>query len=200
MKDLSLSDAFRYFGPGAVALIVLGVLRPALVKDISLTAGAIGLPLLLPVVGSLVYALYRPVFDIALRRLFSFYEKEYHEYLRGVVGGPVSPSLWRVIQADNMTHRDPGVLTRSANIHLVIISGLSCLIGAGFARASGPPNTAMPLFIVGILLLVSGLYSLRTAEKDEFARLRGVVSQERIRAIAMNFSRTEPASERSKKK
>ena len=70
MPKITLSESMRFLFPGVVFYIYLYIIFPTQSGAFAQSAGVIGFPLILIVVGSLIYFIYRPViYDPIIERI-----------------------------------------------------------------------------------------------------------------------------------
>lgn len=130
MKDLSLSNAFRYMFSGVLAYFYLYIYDVSIAKQ-ALAFSGIGITILLIVIGSVIYLLYRPLFyDMIIIRLQDrcrLNSDNYRTFLkkRYDIGTYESSLLWSQIRDKYFKNRYSEFMRITASgIHLIYIAGI----------------------------------------------------------------------------
>jgi len=160
MKDFSLSTALRYIFPSLVAYSYLYMCDATLAKQIFDTLGILG-TISLVFLGSVIYLLYRPIFDTFIQRLqdkFRHNSDNYRTYLKKRyshynISSREAQLLYMMIRDKYLKDNYSQMMRETASgIHLLYLAGIIAvpffiwqLMGSHFA---------VPLFFLLITLII----------------------------------------------
>src|SRR5258705_7236482 len=127
MKDLSLAEAIRFLSPGVIFFVYLYFVYPAAAKEFVSATGTIGFPLILMVIGSIIYFLYRAIlYDRFIERLHMLYTRNRQtarQFLMSEYGINFSEAclLWKVMRDTHLSRSSGSRMNHSAGLHLMYL-------------------------------------------------------------------------------
>ena len=180
MKDLPLSEMFRFLLSGVVVLLYLYIFDQELASSLVESFGDLELILVALVVGSILYHTYRAlVYTLIINRIqdvLRIRSDNYRTYLRKQYGsGPQEANqIWSDIRDTQFSELFDGLTTYAAGIHYVYLSAILALPYAILEFANGETIKGYLFLVIFFLLFVTAFLNDRHYEDREFRLLKSV--------------------------
>lgn len=177
MKDLSLTSALRYMFPGIVAFFYVYICNPSFVqKTIKSLETLLAVMVIISFIflGSILYLLYRPIYNFVVLPFHDFCRRKsdnYRTYLKKhysnyKIGTYEAMQLWIQIRDKYFPDRYSQAMKETASgIHLVYLAGITALPFAFWMLAIGN-FTLLWLFLSIALICFLGAFFLDRSYED----------------------------------
>ncbi len=184
MKDLSLADAFRYMFSGVIFYIYLYIHDSSITDEIPKPIGQIGVVILLLVVGSLIYFVYRAliynIIIIRIQDLLRFRTNNYRTYLKKQyrLNTREAMQLFYLIGDKFFKEKYTGLKVTAGGIHLLYICGI---LGIPFCILNMFQHHSFQIFLFSfgsLFFLLGGFLLDRNYEDLELNFLRSLDKKE----------------------
>ena len=171
MKDLTFTEALRFAFSGFMLYIYVYLILPDEATSFSDATGTIGFPLALTVLGSALYFVYRPLYDLLIEPLLDSWPKLGENYRHELCSRfQVTPrqatELFAEVRASHLGDRYSSLAAQSAGIHMTYLTGVLAVIVGGIGAAQEKP-TGWLLILLGVLAFVAGCLNDAKYERME---------------------------------
>jgi hypothetical protein len=204
LSDLSLADGLRFVFSGVIAYLYLYLLTPSTAQEFALTAGTLGFPLVLAVVGSAIYFLYRPlVYDPLIERVQSRFLRgrpNYRQFLVAeyCISFSEAGLLWTQIRDLHLVGRYKTLRVQAAGIHMTYLAGLLALPFVITAAARGETCKAGLFLTIALVSGIAGFLNDASFEEIECSMLKSVARENRDTvATNLGYTRRSPQADRT---
>jgi hypothetical protein len=165
MPSISLSESMRFLFPGVVLYLYLYIIFPIQSANFAQSVGVIEFPLILIVLGSLIYFVYRTIiYDPIIERILCKWNplgSSYRKLLKDRYGISTDQAtrLFILIRDNLLLEKYKNISMEAAGIHMLYIAGiLGILTGGILGLISGIHSKYIILTITGFIVTVGGYF------------------------------------------
>ena len=160
MSNISLLEFIRYVFSGAILYICLYIFYPEYVGLIAEKAGVIGFPIIMAVIGILIYFLYRPlIYDPLIERLqykFNPFGKNYRQELtqRYKINFEQATRLFILIRDNYLKDKYHNLKMQSAGIHMMYQASIIFSVVGLIVYLNEKDSKSIVLMIVSLIIFI----------------------------------------------
>ncbi len=165
MPKTSIYEAIRILFPGVILYLILYVIYPQELSEFAQSSGTIGFPLILFVIGSLIYFFYRStIYDPIIERLqyiWNPFGTNYRQEFinRYDISFDQASRLFLIIRNEYLKEKYNKLELQASGIHMLYQASIICLtVGASIFFIDTFYNKSIILLVLGCLLFFAAYF------------------------------------------